>query len=159
MTLTDPARTNIRRARPDEASALTELAMRSKARWGYDAEFMAACRPLLTLSPVYFIAHSVYMLEAANRVVGFYALTDMRDGSMEIDMLFVEPDALGNGFGTPLWQHAFANARRLGFRRLSVESDPNATGFYARMGMTRFAERKSTVEVGRMLPLLRIDLD
>ena len=32
----------IRRARPDEADALTALATRAKAHWGYDAEFMAA---------------------------------------------------------------------------------------------------------------------
>ena len=31
-----------------ELEAMTELAMRSKAHWGYDDAFMQACRPVLT---------------------------------------------------------------------------------------------------------------
>ncbi len=34
----------LRAARPDEAEALSGLTMRSKAYWGYDEEFLAACR-------------------------------------------------------------------------------------------------------------------
>ena len=41
----------IRLARPDEADHLTALATRSKAYWGYDASFMEACVPALTISP------------------------------------------------------------------------------------------------------------
>jgi hypothetical protein len=37
----------IRAARPDEAAALTDLAMRSKAYWGYGASFLARCRAAL----------------------------------------------------------------------------------------------------------------
>ena len=33
---------SIREARPDEAELLSELAFRSKAHWGYDAEFLEA---------------------------------------------------------------------------------------------------------------------
>src|SRR5687768_14923343 len=40
----------IRRARPDEAEHLTALTLRSKAHWGYDADFMAACVPSLTIT-------------------------------------------------------------------------------------------------------------
>ncbi|MEU4236164.1 hypothetical protein [Actinoplanes sp. NPDC026619] len=41
----------IRPARPGEAAALSELARRSKAHWGYDEGFLDACRADLTLSP------------------------------------------------------------------------------------------------------------
>lgn len=41
----------IRDARPDEAGELTELALRSKAHWGYDEAFMASCREELTVRP------------------------------------------------------------------------------------------------------------
>jgi hypothetical protein len=34
----------IRPARPDEATDLSALAMRSKAYWGYDDDFLRACR-------------------------------------------------------------------------------------------------------------------
>jgi hypothetical protein len=45
------AHTVIRFATPDEAELLTSLAMRSKASWGYSAEFMEACRAELTITP------------------------------------------------------------------------------------------------------------
>jgi len=39
----------IRPARREECGLLTELALRSKAVWGYDAAFMEACREELTI--------------------------------------------------------------------------------------------------------------
>jgi len=41
----------IRDAVPDEAVLLSDLAMRSKAYWGYSIEFMEACRQELTVLP------------------------------------------------------------------------------------------------------------
>ncbi|WP_245700178.1 hypothetical protein [Geodermatophilus siccatus] len=40
-----------RPAVPNEADALSRLALRSKGHWGYDEEFLAACRVELTLQP------------------------------------------------------------------------------------------------------------
>lgn len=41
----------IRPGRPAEAAALSDLAMRSKSHWGYNAESLEACRADLTVSP------------------------------------------------------------------------------------------------------------
>ena len=59
-----PAGGRIRRARGREAAALSALAMRSKAHWGYDAAFMAACRAELTLTPEGIAARPVFVCEA-----------------------------------------------------------------------------------------------
>ena len=40
---------NLRQARKMELSELSALCMRSKAHWGYDDSFVAACRAELTL--------------------------------------------------------------------------------------------------------------
>jgi hypothetical protein len=40
MTLMCSAAFRIRRGKPEESVALSELAMRSKAHWGYDREFL-----------------------------------------------------------------------------------------------------------------------
>src|ERR1019366_8328107 len=45
----------IRQARPDEAGLLTEVAMRLKAHWGYDAAFMANVRADLEVVPEKFM--------------------------------------------------------------------------------------------------------
>lgn len=147
----------IRRAAATEAATLSDLALRSKAHWGYDADFLEDCRAELTLSPAYIAEHHVYVAEENGRVIGFYSLRAEEDG-VALDHLFVEPAAIGRGYGKSLWQHAVKTAARLGHSHIIVESDPYAEPFYRAMGATRFASVPSSVRPGRMLPVLRFVL-
>jgi ribosomal protein S18 acetylase RimI-like enzyme len=147
----------IRRARPDEAALISDLALRSKAHWGYAAAFIEACRDDLTLTRDEIAATPVFVLESDGRVLGFYQF-GVDDGEAEIASLFVEPAAIGGGIGKRLWHHAATLARARGYRSLVVQSDPYAEGFYSAMGMERIGETPSTVFPGRMLPQMRIAL-
>jgi GNAT superfamily N-acetyltransferase len=151
----DPA---IRRARPEEAATLSALALRSKAHWGYDAEFLAACRGDLTLSAEDVASSTVYVCDGVDAPVGFYRLLLQDDGVAELDALFVEPAAMGQGVGWSLWQHAVATATKLGCSEMLWQSDPQAEGFYLAMGAQRAGELESTVMPGRMLPFIRFRL-
>ena len=148
----------IRRARPDEADALTALATRAKAHWGYDTEFMSRVRDAMTLSAADVEAHDVWVLQDATwRVVGFHRV--IAGDPAELEDMWVEPDAMGNGHGRRLFEHAVSIARSLGASALELDADPNATGFYERMGMERIGETPSTLIAGRALPRMRIILD
>ncbi|HEX7175093.1 MAG TPA: GNAT family N-acetyltransferase [Pyrinomonadaceae bacterium] len=151
-------RFNIRPAAPGEAASLTELAVRSKSHWGYDAEFIDDSRADLTVTPNAIDAGRVFVAESAGVVAGFYSLSGEGEEA-EVELLFVEPRQIGTGAGRALWRHAAATARRLGFRTLVVASDPFAEPFYRAMGAERVGERESIVRAGRMLPLLRYPLD
>ena len=148
----------IRRARPDEAAVLSELAMRSKAYWGYDPEFLAACRDDLTLSPDDIATAAVYLYDGTDAPSGFYRVVVEEGGVAVLDDLFVEPAAMGQGVGKRLWRHAVATARKLGCSEMVWQSDPQAEGFYLTMGAQRNGESESTVMPGRMLPLMRFRL-
>ncbi|MCB9761828.1 MAG: GNAT family N-acetyltransferase [Alphaproteobacteria bacterium] len=148
----------LRDARPDEAPALSDLAMRAKAFWGYDDAFMEACRAELTLRPADIDAKPVVVAEADGALLGFYALGRVDDATTELDDLFVEPGAIGQGVGRRLMAHAVEAARRAGYARLRIEADPFAEGFYQRMGARRVGEAPSQSIPGRMLPLLLLDL-
>jgi GNAT superfamily N-acetyltransferase len=148
----------IRRARPAEAGVLSALALRAKAHWGYDADFLAACRDDLTLTGDDIVTSAVYVIDGASAPVGFYRLLLHDDGVAELDALFVEPEAMGQGVGRRLWRHAVATAEMLGCREMVLQSDPQAEGFYLAMGAQRAGESESTVMPGRMLPLMRIRL-
>jgi GNAT superfamily N-acetyltransferase len=148
----------IRRARPDEAAEISELALRSKGHWGHDPEFLETCREDLALSPQEIIDTPVYVLEGDDGVAGFYRLLPVAEGRVELDALFVDPAAIGQGVGRGLWEHAVAAATALGYRELIIQSDPHAEGFYQAMGAARAGVRESTVTPGRMLPLLRFPL-
>jgi hypothetical protein len=61
----DPASAaRIRPAEPVDAAALSELALSSKAVWGYDAAFLAACRAELTVRPDGIRRNPTYLIEA-----------------------------------------------------------------------------------------------
>jgi len=148
----------LRAARPEEGERLTELALRSKAYWGYDAAFIDACRPSLTITALKIATHPYYVVEESGEVVGFYGLKPSSDGEVELDYLFVEPQGIGKGHGRLLFEHAVATARQQGYARMSIESEPYAEAFYARMGAVRIGQRESTAKPGRFLPLLSLRL-
>src|SRR5215211_5642303 len=151
----DPA---IRRARPAEAGVLSALALRSKAHWGYDADFLAACQDDLILTGDEIATSTVYVIDGETSPLGFYRLLLQDDGVAVLDALFVEPAAMGQGVGSRLWRHAVATAAKLGCSELVLQSDPQAEGFYLTMGAQRAGASESTVIPGRMLPLMRFRL-
>ena len=147
----------IRPARADEAEILTDLSLRSKALWGYDAGFLARCRTVMTVKARSIESYPHYVAELDGRIAGFYGLEPEVAG-VGLDNLFVEADLVGRGVGHALWRHAVDTARSLGHRALIVVSDPNAEGFYLKMGCRRIGTRPSVLENGRQLPLLRFEL-
>lgn len=157
MTAILPHTISIRPAQPDDAATLSEIAVRSKAFWGYDDAFMAACRDDLRISPAKIRSQTVGVAVAESRPVGFYALRGQAEHS-ELTDLFVAPEWIGRGVGKRLWLHAVAQARAQGQRWLDVQSDPHAEPFYQAMGARRIGESESTVFAGRLLPLMRYDL-
>jgi GNAT superfamily N-acetyltransferase len=145
----------IRQARPDECGVLTEIAMRSKAHWGYDAAFMANVRADLEVRPEKFMpGFHVYILELGREMIGFYSLRPENAEAVVLEDLFVEPQHIGNGYGKQLWDHALVVAQSLGFRKLTLVSDPYAEPFYARQGAIRIGGTESNALAGRMLPLM-----
>lgn len=146
----------IRDAAPADTAALTELALRSKAHWGYDDAFMAACRDELTVTAATLDAWTVRLAERDDAAVGFYALSS-KDGEACVEMFFVDPPAIGTGVGKALWPDMVAHAVRDAVT-MRIESDPDAEGFYLRMGATRTGTAPSGSIPGRELPLLYYDL-
>ena len=143
----------IRQARADDAPTLSQLAFRSKANWGYDAAFMAACRPELTVTAEQLRDDACRVYQAANMVAGFYLLhVENRVGSLEL--FFVDPACMGRGIGAALLRHSMAEAHRRGAERVVVDSDPNAEGLYRRMGGRRIGSAASASIAGRVLPVL-----
>jgi len=157
--IADPvdSRIRIRPARADEAELLTELSLRSKAFWGYDAGFLARCRAVMTVKARSIETHPHHVAELDGRIAGFYGFEPEAEG-VGLDYLFVETDLVGRGVGRALWRHAVDTARGRGHRALIVVSDPNAEGFYLKMGCRRIGTRPSDLENGRQLPLLRLAL-
>lgn len=158
QTTIPEAANTIRRARPEDAGALSELAIRSKGHWGYDAAFLAACRAELTFSADELTNALTFVADGSDGPAGFYRLLERGNGVAELDDLFVDPAFIGGGVGKRLWEHAVARATALGCTEVTIQSDPFAEGFYRAMGAERVGELESGSVPGRMLPLLRYEI-
>jgi ribosomal protein S18 acetylase RimI-like enzyme len=151
------AEIRLRAAEPAEAAALSDLAVRSKAYWGYPEHMLVAFRAKLTMSADELATMRGVVAETSGQVVGFATVVpDPPRG--ELNNLWVEPAAIGTGVGRRLWDHAVGIARDAGLHDLYIEADPNAEGFYLAMGARREGERPSGAIPGRVLPLLRFTL-
>jgi GNAT superfamily N-acetyltransferase len=150
--------TFIRKAAQHEVDTLSALAFRSKAHWGYTAEFMEACRAELTYSRGDLKTRDVYVLESGSQIVGFYVLKQHSGNRVELEALFVEPSWIGQGVGRRLIEHAKAQARRLGATVMLIESDPNAAAFYVKAGGKQIGQQASGSIAGRVLPVFEITL-
>ena len=130
---------NIRRARHDDADALSDLAHRAKAHWGYPAHWMREWDAQLTIIPGYLELHDVWVSERDGTIVGMCALEDRGD-RCNLEHVWVEPSLHGKGVGRALVMHALSEARGRQVAAVELLSDPFATGFYERLGARRIGE-------------------
>jgi predicted N-acetyltransferase YhbS len=151
----------IRLARIEEAAALLELCVRSKATWGYDEPFMTLVRLAFKGMQEQAAAGNVWVATGADgEVVGMVALgPSEQPNTLDLDKLFVEPSWIRTGVGRALLDQAITEARRRGAERLTILADPYAAGFYERHGARRIGEAPSDAIPGRSLPLYEIKLD
>jgi len=131
--------------------------LRSKAYWGYDDAFLAKCRQVLVIPETMIAAGEVLVAEHDGTVVGVAAVVD-EPPEVELDVCFVDPDAIGAGVGRVLVEAAQDKARAAGATTMRVQSDPNAADFYARLGARLVGASASEIAPDRQLPVLRFDL-
>jgi len=124
----------VRPARPDEAGLLTALCKRSKAHWGYDADFMAKSETSLTITPELIAGGNILVAEDRGHVVGVASLAAIDENTFDLLHMFTEPNAIGTGVGRLLFRNVAALAKGQGAKLLSILADPNAEAFYTRMG-------------------------
>jgi GNAT superfamily N-acetyltransferase len=147
----------IRPALATEADILSDLALRSKAHWGYDAEFLDACEDELTVDAGEVARRRVTVAHRDGRILGFTTLEGEPPTGV-LGMMFVDPQAIGQGIGRVLFQHTIAAGRELGFARLTIDADPNAEPFYRAMGAVRIGNVPSGSIAGRVLPQMVVTI-
>jgi N-acetylglutamate synthase-like GNAT family acetyltransferase len=147
----------IRRALTEDAANLTAIAHGAKRYWGYPEHWIEHWKDQLTITPDFVSVNQVFLAEHEGQVLGFYALTFNNDKA-ELDHLWVDPKYIGTGVGKNLFLHAMQNAsmRRVG--TVEICADPNAEGFYQKMGAFRIGETISEIDgEPRILPQLSVD--
>ena len=76
---------------------ISALCLRSKAYWGYDAAFMAACEDELTLRPEDLSDHLIFARNG-NVLVGTVCVIS-NGPDAELAHLYIDPPFIGRGLG------------------------------------------------------------
>jgi GNAT superfamily N-acetyltransferase len=146
----------IRRARPQEGEQLRAIAIASKGNWGYDVDRVRRWAAGGDFSPEGLRGKDVFVAEVSGRAIAWAALIP-KGQLCWLDDLWVEPEWIGRGIGTRLFEHAAERARQLGAVAMEWEAEPNALGFYERMG-GRHVRDSEPNEWGRVLKVMAVDL-
>jgi GNAT superfamily N-acetyltransferase len=147
--MTEP---RVRPVEPADHDRLRELTLDSKAHWGYDRDFVRRWAEGLT-----FVGEQErWVAEVEGEIVAWASLIPPADGVAVLDDLWVDPAWIGRGVGGRLFQLAADRARELGAERLEWGAEPNAVGFYEKLGGRKL--RDHVTEWGRVAPWMGLEL-
>lgn len=146
----------MRDGREQDFARLREIAVDAKAYWGYDRRRVEEWAEAGDFEPDSLRTRLLYVAEAGGEPIGWAALIPRGEVGW-LEDLWVEPAWIGRGVGRLLFEHVADRARELGARRLEWEAEPNAKGFYERMGGSYVRDSEVT-EWGRVLDVLGVEL-
>ncbi len=109
----------------------------------------------LTITEEYINNNFVYVFENDNTKIGFFSF--LRNDKA-LDFLYIHPRYKGKGYGKIIWKYVIEKANELGLKSFTIDSDPNAKGYYLKMGAQLIGETPSTVFKDGLLPLLKYDV-
>lgn len=135
----------IRRATVDDTATLTNIAHDAKRYWGYPEHWIKHWQDELTISNDFVSENEVYLLACEDEVRGFYALV-VRNDKAELEHLWVAPQHIGAGVGKELFIHAMQRAAGRNVSEVQISADPNAEGFYKKMGAHRIGEIQANMD-------------
>ena len=149
----------IRRAMPEEAAVLTEIAHAAKRHWGYPENWIEHWQGDLTITRDFISNHEVYVAVTDKEIAGCCALV-VKDSQAELEHMWIRPQYMGAGYGKALFDHMMQRAATLSANVVELSADPNAEGFDKHMGATRIGEVRSEIEgQPRVLPRMTVDPD
>lgn len=157
----------IRAAKIEESDILTSVSFQSKKIWRYPDHFFEIWKNELTIHPDYIRHNKVFVFEEKSIILGYYSMVYLEN---DVDLsgtvlskghwlehMFILPGFIGKGIGTKLFDHLKTICTENRISRISILSDPNARGFYEKMGCRYVKEYPSSIP-HRTTPLLILTL-
>lgn len=143
----------VRRAKPEEAEILTDIAVKSEEYWGYDSAFMESFKVLYKVTGEFIEENLTFIIEEGEKHIGFYSIL-ISDKETSLEYFYIEPEFIGQGYGKLLWAHMVNTCKMEGIDELVLVTSPQAKDFYIKMGATQTGEVESLVVKGRRIPSL-----
>ena len=148
----------IEKPKPEEAEDLTRAVIASKKHWGYPDEWVDLWKDDLSVTPEAIRSREFYVGRNGEEVVFVYSVRHISDRKCELEDCWVSPQYIGKGYGRILFEHLKGTLESLDCCKLVIVSDPNAEGFYLKMGAIRVGEKPSKLK-DRVLPVLEYEIE
>jgi GNAT superfamily N-acetyltransferase len=144
-----------RQARQNEFQILTKISFTSKGYWEYPTEYFNIWNDELTITPKYIEENTVYVYEVENKILGYYSIVELKENlevskivlqkGFWLEHMFLLPKYIGQRIGTKMFTHIRKICLSKGIHKLGILADPNAIGFYEKMGCQYQDEFPSTI--------------
>jgi maltose O-acetyltransferase len=158
----------IRKAFPEENEVLTEISFASKHFWNYPEDYFEVWKAELTITSEYIQKNILNIAEQDDKILGYYSLVkndrDFWAGRVFVmkgywlEHIFIRPEFIRKGIGTQLIRDVQKTCKELGIKRIYIFSDPNAKGFYEKIGADYIKESPSSIE-GRTVSLFEMKIN
>lgn len=152
----------ILKAHRSDYEVLTNIAFSAKRHWDYPDSYFDVWKDELTISDKYIDKNIVYKILVNNEIVGFYSIVENKKDiwigevlvqkGFWMEHIFIKPAYHQKGYGRKLINHAKKISNSTGITQLLIFVDPNATGFYEKIGAKFLYNSKSSIP-GRMIPV------
>ncbi len=147
----------IEKATQNDHKILTQITKKSKAYWGYSEEQIEKWNDNLTISQNYIQTNSVFKLTNKNTIIGYYSYINKQENTVKLDNLFILPYYIGKGFGKYLIQDFLIRMRDNNYKKVTLDSEPNAEKFYQKMGFKKIGQFETSIK-NRFMPIMEMDL-
>ncbi|WP_162263960.1 MULTISPECIES: GNAT family N-acetyltransferase [Legionella] len=135
---------------------INQFIRQSKAVWNYSESFLNVFMEKYGVKPSFLEREEIVLFEKDQSLVGLYAFKINEQSAAELDLFFINSNHIRQGLGKQIWQHAINFASTKGWLKFELVSDPNAEGFYLKMGAKSL--RKFESFPGRFVPVLSVSL-
>jgi len=131
---------------------LNPICLAAKRHWGYPETWIQHWLPDLTLAPDHFQTWRIYKLVLGQQPIGFCSIEE-HPTFYEVHDLWLLPTHMGNGWGALLLKETISQVCQ-NPKPIQLDADPNAMGFYRKMGFKTIGEVESFPK-GRFLPVMQ----
>ena len=145
-------------AKPADSKLLTDTAILSKKYWGYDDELINLWRPDLEINAEYISKNEVVKVYEKDKFIGFFGIKFTNEKEAEIDHLWLVPEKINKGFGRLVFNHIFKCLKSKKYKKATLVAEPNAKGFYEKMGGKVIGQHQSKVS-GRFLDIYEFKIE
>ena len=115
---------SLRSAAPADRAAIEALVFGVLADYGLSGDPAGTDRDLADIEGCYLRSGGLFdvLVDESGRIVGSVALARVSDGTCELRKMYLAVSERGRGQGRRLLLHALEQAKRLGFRRVELET-------------------------------------